>query len=408
MEQLAIHGGTPVRTRPFPARTPFGDEERRELDEALARQDLFYSAHGKCAEFEKQFAALYGVRAAHTCASGTSAVHIAVASLNLQPGDEIILSPVTDFGSVAGILYQGLIPVFADWKEGALNTDPEDIERKITPRTRAILLIHLFGTPHDMDAVTAIAKKHGLYLIEDCAQSYLATWKGRLLGTFGDIGCFSMQMSKHLATGEGGVVISDNQALGDRMQLFRDKGFSNFGAWGPRAYSILGLNYRMNELTGAVAVAQLGKLRETVSRMRGLGGLLSEKLGDLPGILPMPVPEGGKSSRWLYACLIRDWEGEPFIHALRAEGIPASWGYTVDPIYLCSAALLDKKTFGDSAWPFSLRPDIGPYARGLCPVAERELRSTLTMRIESSWSESDIDDVSAAFHKVAALFPRKA
>ncbi|MEO6875072.1 MAG: aminotransferase class I/II-fold pyridoxal phosphate-dependent enzyme, partial [Opitutaceae bacterium] len=205
MTQLAIQGGKPHRTQPFPPRAPFGDDDIREVTEALRSQQLFYNGGSKVAAFEREFAEKYGVAHAVASTSGTSAVHLAVAALQANPGDEIITAPVTDFGTIAGMLFQGLIPVFADWKEGTFNLDPDAIERQITPRTRAIVVVHLFGNPCAMDAIVDIAKRHKLVLIEDCCQAFCTPYRGRWVGTFGQIGCFSFQQSKHLPTGDGGV-----------------------------------------------------------------------------------------------------------------------------------------------------------------------------------------------------------
>jgi perosamine synthetase len=404
MEKLAIHGGKPVRSSPFPKREPFGEDDIREVTEALRSQDLFYTSGNKVAAFEKEFAAKYGVPYAVASTSGTSALHIAVAALEAEPGDEIITAPVTDFGTIAGILFQGLIPVFADWKENAFNMDPDDIERKITSRTRAIIVVHLFGNPCDLDAIARIAARHKIPLIEDCCQAYCTPYRGKWVGTIGDFGCFSLQQSKHLPTGDGGVTITRHAVYAQKIALLRDKGWENRDHWGPRMYSMLGLNYRMNELTGAVARAQLRKVEAVVKKMNHLGNHLTSLIGDIAGVTACPVTPGGEHSYWLYAYKVTGFDPQEFIRALKAEGIPTGWGYTVTPIYLCADALAMKKTFGTSGYPF-----VPPYTQrrieyqeGLCPVAERDLRQIGTFRIYETWSETDIEDVARAFRKVAA------
>ncbi len=404
MTKLAVHGGAPLRTTPFPARKPYDQEDLNYLKEALDSQDLFYTSGNKIASLEREFASMYNAKHAHACSSGTAAVHMAVAALNSDPGGEIITAPVTDFGSIAGILFQGQIPVFADWKEGSMNMDPDSIEARITERTRAILIVHLFGNPCNMSRIMEIARKHQLPVIEDCAQAYCTTYQGRYVGTFGDIATFSMQQSKHLPAGEGGLTITNNDGYSMRMALFRDKGWENRGRWGARSYTFLGLNYRMNELTGAVALAQLHKVESVVATMHRLGTLLTQKLSDLPGITPGPAEPKADPSYWLYAFMITGYDPQEFVEALAAEGVPASWGYTVDPVYLCTGALKNKRTFGSASYPFDSHYYNGEieYGPGLCPVAERELKQIGTLRIFETWSESDIEDIAQAFRKVAA------
>ena len=176
MEKLALHSGSPVRTEPFPKRQPFGEDDLREVREALESQDLFFIPGNKIAALEREFAAKYGAKHAVASTSGTAAVHMAVAALGAEPGDEIITSPVTDFGTVAGIIYQGLIPIFADWAPGTFNMGAAEVEKRIGPRTRAIIAVHLYGNPCDLDALTAIASRHKIPLIEDCAQAHFATY----------------------------------------------------------------------------------------------------------------------------------------------------------------------------------------------------------------------------------------
>jgi dTDP-4-amino-4,6-dideoxygalactose transaminase len=408
MEKLALHGGEPIRIHPFPKRRPFGDDDLKEVREALESQDLFFISGNKVAALEREFAAKYGVKYALGTTSGTAAVHMAVASLGANPGDEIITAPVTDFGTVAGILFQGLIPIFADWKPDTFNMDPAAVEKKITSRTRGIIAVHLFGNPCDLDALTAIASRHRIPLIEDCAQAYCTPYKGKWAGSIGDIGAFSMQQSKHLPTGDGGITITNNAGYAERMTLFRDKGWQNRAQMGPRSYTLLGLNYRMNELTGAVARAQLRKVEAVVRAMTHLGNLLTELIRGIDGLFPCPVTPGGGHSYWLYAFRVTGYDPKDFVKALQAEGIPAAWGYTITPIYTCADALADKKTFGKTSYPFD-SPYYGgsiEYKPGLCPVAERELLETGTLRFYENWSDNDIRDVARAFRKVAAGLQR--
>lgn len=393
----------PLRTKPFPQRTPFGREELAQVQEALETQNLFSFGGRKVVTFEKRFAQKYGTTYAVASTSGTAAIHLAVAALDLEPGREVITAPVTDFGTIAGLIFQGCVPVFADWSPGGLNMDPRAIEHRITRRTAAIIVVHLFGNPCDMDPIMRIARRHKLPVIEDCCQAYCTPYKGRWVGGIGDIGCFSLQGSKHMNAGEGGITITRHRAYAMRMCLFRDKGWENRGQWGPRAYTFLGMNYRMNELTAAVALAQLRKVEDVVRKRRRLGARLTECIRDVQGIHPAPVTPGGAHSYWLYPFRVTGFDAETFIKALRAEGIPAAWGYTGKPIYLCHDALRRQKTFGSSGYPFRSPYYRGhvQYGAGLCPVAEKELTQIGTLPLHENWTDREVRDTANAFHKVA-------
>lgn len=402
LEKLAIHGGKPVRKKPFPNRKPYGKEEINEVISALKSQYLFRYGGSKVVELEKRFAKEYKVKYAVASTSGTSALHIAIGALNPDPGDEIITSPVTDLGTIVGILYQNAIPVFADINPETYNIDPADIERKITKKTKAIIPVHLFGNPCDMDEIMKIARKNRLIVIEDCCQAYFTPYKGKFAGTIGDIGCFSMQQSKHLTTGDGGITITNNKEFAERMALFSDKGWARTG-FGPRAYMFLAPNYRMNELTGAVALAQLKKVKKVVEKRRFLGDMLTEKIKDIPGIGPAAVTPGGKHSYWTYPLRILDHDPGKFNDALTAEGIPCSVGYIGKPIFLCAESLWNKKTYGNTHCPFDC-PRHGKeieYKQGDCPVTEKILPMLITIPINENFSEKDIEDISKGIRKVA-------
>ena len=403
MGKLAIHGGTPVRSTPFPSRVAYGQEEVKEATEAILSQNLFLQPNFKITQFEREFAAFYGVKHALTNTSGSAAIHMAVAALEAEPGDEIICSPVTDYGSVGGILYQGLVPVFADWAPGAANTDPLDIERKITKRTRAIIAVHVYGNPCDMDPIMDIAKRHNLVVIEDCAQAYCTLYKGRLAGAIGHMGCFSMQQSKHLTAGEGGIVITNDDKYEKILRLFRNKGGADREG-DQRKYAMLGLNYRMSELTAAVALAQLGKVQSVVDKMNALGDILTHKLKGIPGIQPAPVTPESKHSYWLYPFYINGYDPKTFLDAVKAEGLGSTWmGWFDKPIYLIMAPLIDQKTFGSTGYPLisPFRDKPVTYQAGICPIAEEELPRLGLFRFETSWSEEDIDDAAKIIIKVA-------
>ncbi|MDP6380559.1 MAG: DegT/DnrJ/EryC1/StrS family aminotransferase, partial [Phycisphaerae bacterium] len=230
MDKLAINGGPKVRTTPFPQRTPFGEEEEKLVIKALRSQIIF--RYKMTQEFEEKFAAMYGMKYGIASTSGTASLHVAVGgAVNPNPGDEIITAPITDLGTIIPILSQNAIPIFADIDRRTYNMDPADVEAKITDRTRAILVVHLFGNACDMEAMVDIAKRHNLLLIEDCSQSHVTEYKGKYLGTWGDIGCYSLQQSKHMTTGDGGMTTTNDPKMAERMAFFADKGFNRDNNW---------------------------------------------------------------------------------------------------------------------------------------------------------------------------------
>lgn len=341
--------------------------------------------------FEKEFSQVYGVPYAVASTSGTAAIHTALGALDLNPGDEVITTPVTDMGTIIPILYQQCIPIFADIDE-SYNMNPQDVENKITARTRAIIAVHLFGNPCNMNALADIAKRHKIPLIEDCSQAHMTLYQGKYVGTLGDIGCFSFQQSKHMTTGDGGMTITSNQEYFERMRLFVDKGYARKG-WGARAYLFLAPNYRMNELTAAVGRAQLKKVINVIRKRQELGKQLTNLISDLPGLRPAPVNSQGESSYWLYPLYLESGDGEAFCKELIKNKIWASYGYTGKPIYLCSEALAGKKTFGDSHFPFSIgvTNKSYDYKEGLCPKAEEILKHLICIPMDESWDKSRIE-----------------
>ncbi|MBM4031680.1 MAG: DegT/DnrJ/EryC1/StrS family aminotransferase [Planctomycetes bacterium] len=401
MPALALDGGPQVRTRPFPPRRPFGEREVELAAQALRSQNLFGPGGTMVPELERRFAALYGLPHAVASTSGTAAIHVALGALNPEPGDEIITAPITDAGTIAPIIFQNCVPVFADIDD-TYNISPRDVEARLTPRTRAIIAVHLFGNPCDMDALAAIARSRGLTLIEDCCQAHLTEYKGRLCGTIGDIGCFSLQQSKHMTCGDGGLTITRDPALAERMALFRDKGWPRKP--GARGYVLLGLNYRMTELQGAVALAQIEKVADVVRRRNELGDRLSALVREAPGVLPSPVTPGGRHTYWSYGLRVVGHDPVRFAAALRAEGVPCGQGYIGKPIYLCMEPLASRRTFGASSHPLDgchggRRLD---YAEGLCPRTEAILREMVTLAIHEHLADDDIADMAAAISKVAA------
>jgi dTDP-4-amino-4,6-dideoxygalactose transaminase len=409
MSKLAIEGGEPFRREPFPQRKPFGEEAIALATEAIRTQNLFGLGGPKTTAFEREFAALYGAKHAVASSSGTAAIHIAIGTLDPEPGDEIISAPITDGGGIVPVLYQNCIPVFADIDE-TYTMDPADVERKITRRTAAIVVVHLFGNACDMDAMLDIARRHGIPLVEDCSQAHATKYKGRWLGTLGDIAAYSLQQSKLLTTGDGGMTTTSRDDLAERMFLFRDKGWTRKPGWGPRSYDFLAPNYRITELQSAVGLPQVKTVRAVVERRMALGTHLTGLISGIPGVGPAPVTPGSEHSYWTYPLRIEAWPVAAFAEALTREGVAAGAGYIGEPIFLCMEALAAKKTFGRSGHP--LDGCHGgrkiEYTRGMCPRTEEALRHMVNIWFNENYSTKDIEDVAGAIRKVAELLPRSA
>ncbi len=334
----------------------FGDEELALLRDVIDSGTLNCTKGTQVKELEKAFAARYGVPFARAVTSGTAAIHCAVAAIDPEPGDEMITTSITDMGGIAPILYQGAIPIFADVDPVTLNVTPAAVEARISKRTRAIIATHLFGNPCDVAGIKAVGDRHGIPVIEDCAQAFLATQHGKLVGTVGAIGAFSLQQGKHMTTGEGGLVITSDKAYARWMTLFSDKAWG-YGDPKPDHY-FLALNYRMTDLQGAVARAQLVKLDGVVERRRRTAERLTERLGGTPGlILPQPA-SGSTHVYWKYPLIVDpaviQGGADALGGALKAKGVFCAPRYIQKPAFECEV-FTKRKTFGQSQFPYSFR-----------------------------------------------------
>src|SRR5215831_14780818 len=291
-EKLALYGGPKAKRTPFATRKRHGEMEKKYLSEVIDADVLFYFSGTKVLEFQKRFAEMYGIKHCVACSSGTAAVHIALGALQLPAGKEVITSAITDMGTLTGILYQGLVPVFADVDPDTLNMDPTSVRQHITGRTGAVVVVHHSGLAADMDALVSIARESGLAIIEDCAQAYGCEYKGKRAGTMAPISAFSLNHFKHITCGSGGMVLTDDDRLRYLASLYLDKCFQR--EEGIRNPFFLAANYQMTELQGAVALAQLERVGEIVERRNRLGTLLNDLLSRIPGIFPQAIPQGCK------------------------------------------------------------------------------------------------------------------
>ena len=413
MEKLALYGGEKTKKTPYGKGKRFDGNELKYLAEALEQNTLFYWAGKKVKELNKRFAELYGVNHCVATSSGTAAIHTALGAVGVTEGDEVITSPITDMGSIIGIIYQNAIPVFADVHPNTYNMDPKSIESKITDKTKAILVVHLAGNAADMDEIMEIAKKHNLKVVEDCAQSYMTYYKGRLVGTIGDIGCFSLNDFKHISAGDGGMCIMNDEELYHIAHKFADKNYERFtNAPAGRNIPYIAPNYRMNELTGAVGLAQLERVEWLCEKRYEYGTKLTEGLKDIPGITPHLVKEGNKSSYWFYLARIDESElgidTDTFVEALNAEGVPCYRGYIPKCIYEYDM-FKNKSAYKGTHAPWDSKyygRDIS-YETGLCPVAEEVLGSTIHINVNEFYTEQDLEDTIKAFKKVSDWFKNK-
>jgi perosamine synthetase len=378
-----------------------GDEELTLLRQVIESGTLNCTKGTQVKAFEQAFAARYGVPHARAVTSGTAACHAAIAAVDPEPGDEIITTPITDMGAIAPILYQLAIPVFADVDPVSLNVTPETIAARITSRTRAIVATHLFGNPCDVAGIVRVAAAHGIPVIEDCAQASLATQDGRLVGTSGTIGVFSLQQGKHMTTGEGGVAITADPALARWMTLFSDKAWG-YGDPDPDHY-FLALNYRMTDLQGAVARAQLTKLEGVVARRQASAACLSERLANLPGLtLPAALP-GATHVFWKYPLVVDpaviEGGADALGAALKAQGVFCAPRYIQKPAFLCQV-FTARKTFGQSQYPWASRVRDGgsdvTYDPADYPNTMRALERVVVLPWNEFYTDAHVDFIAGA------------
>jgi perosamine synthetase len=376
-----------------------GAEEIQFLTEAIESGTLTSTKGTFVKQLEHRFADLVGVKYAYACASGSAAVHTAIAAIDPEPGDEIITTSITDMGALTPILYQTAIPVFADVDPRTWNVTAASIEQCISDRTKAIIVTHLFGNPCEMTEIMARANARGIPVIEDSAQGFLATHQGQAVGSIGTIGCFSLQQGKHITTGEGGIVTTNDDALARRMFLFINKAFG-YGDPNPDHYFIAP-NYRMCELQGAVAVAQLSKLKAIVAKRQMSAQKLTAHLQGIAGIeTPWHDPRN-THVYWKY-CLSVDAqqiaEGAVGLAKRLKEdfGIFSAPRYIQKPAFECQI-IQEQRTFGNSRFPFNLaRPEAVNYSRQKFPGTFSGLERVLVLPWNEAYTDEHIDYIARA------------
>lgn len=395
MTRLAIEGGRPVRDSFLPyGRHCIGEADIRSVVEVLRSSWL---TTGPAVErFERVITERVGAKYAVAVNSGTAALHAAAFAAGVSEGDDVIVPALTFAASANCALYLKAKPVFADILPLTLNMDPSDLERKITSKTKAIVAVDYAGQPCDHDPIRAIAGKHGITVVDDAAHALGATYKGRRTGTIHELTTFSFHPVKHVTTGEGGAVVTDDDLMAAKMRAFRNHGISidsnsraGTGSWF-YAMDSLGYNYRISDLNCALGISQMENLDVWISRRKRIAAMYTEALSQLSAIRLQKIQQGAESAWHLFVILLdleklRVSRNEVFT-ALRAENIGVNVHYI--PVY----------------WhPYY--ESIG-YVRGACPIAENTFERMLTLPLFPSMNDSDVYDVVAACEKVIKAYTR--
>lgn len=385
----------------------WGKEELGQLEQMLTQSSLFYWNGPQTNLMLERFKEVYPLQWAMGCSSGTSSIHIAVAAAGIGPGDEVIVPPITDMGTVIGILYQMGVPVFADLDPHTYNLDVNSVREKITSKTKAVIMVHLAGNPSGIEEIQTLCKEKGLILIEDCAQAWGAEFNGKPVGTFGDISCFSLNDFKHIGAGDGGIVASSNPRFGPVLQKFGDKAYDRTG--GMRAPDVLAPNYRISEPQSAIAAAQMLKIRKIAEKRNALASRLSELLEGIPGITPHRVSAGAYTSSWFYLWRLDTsyfkCDRTKFVQAMIAEGIAGHAGYIAMPLY--KYPLFEKANFFAGRWPVK---ELGltdmDYTKVHCPVAEEILSTCVNMITREYMTEEYIEATGQRIRKIAEYYAK--
>lgn len=424
MGELALHGGEPVNKTPFPIWPAFSEKTKKEALKPLETGLVNYWTGTKGMEFEEKWAAYCGCRFGVSTTNGTSALHTALAACDIGPGEEVIVPSYSFIASAFCVLQAGAIPVFADVRRETHTIDPEDIERKITPRTRAILPVHLYGIPCDMDPIMDIARRHNLFVIEDCAQAHGSEYKGKKVGSIGHAGAFSFCQSKHFTTGgEGGCVVTNDETIAWKARSFRDHGFDvkerlRLLELEKKLFYIherVGFNYRMTEIQSIIGLCELERFETWNKPHRvAIGEKLLAYFKDHEAILHLPPhkQEGKHISFWLFP-LVLDLERirtniKEFWQAIEAEGVPVVpvlW-----PQMYKERAFLEHNGFGRVKFPFRSKeytdPESVRYDQIFCPNAAWLEERTFSFPCHPVYEDHHVDLMIEAFEKVYQYYRR--
>lgn len=399
--KLAINGGAKVRTEPFPT-WPIWDESDCEAVAEVVRSGQWWAMGGtKVKQFQEEFAAYCGCKHGVCVPTGTIGLMVALKAVGVGCGDEVIVTPYTFIASASATVQVNAVNVFVDIDPTTYNIDPARIEAAITDNTKAIMVVHIAGRPADMDAIMEIARRRNLKVVEDCAQAHGAEWRGQRLGSFGDAGVFSFMASKNLTCGEGGIVVTNNDEVGDKAWSIHNVGRVKEGGW--YEHPVMGSNYRMTEFQGAVLLNQFKKLHAETLRRNENANHLTDRLIKIDGITPLARDERiTMHGRHLYIMRYLSGEStgaprERFIEALRAEGIFCNPGYL--PLY--KERLFDAQTNPDLAGC----PNFGKTQvyKTLClENAERAAYVETVWMLQSQFlgTKKDMDDIADAVEKV--------
>lgn len=378
-----------------------GKEEIKEVLEVLEsgiliRYNFDQERKGvfKCREFEQAFASYCGASYALGVSSGTAALKVALAAMDIGPGDEVIVPAFTFLATYEAVLEVGAIPVMTDI-DASLGLDPDDIPRKLTPYTKAVIPVHMCGAAARIDRITDMAKQHHLLVLEDNAQGCGASFRGKKLGTFGDMGIFSFDYVKTVTTGEGGMVLTDKKPLADRAEWYHDHGHDHLAAnRGLDGRTILGFNYRMNEIQGALGLAQLRKLDDIIAAQRKNKATIKEALQAVPGIKFREIPDpAGDTATFLAFNLPTEASTKAYQQALRAQGVDTvrykdnAWHYVPNWEHFLARATANSRQY-----PFTDPSYKGKvaYRREDIPQAEDLMGRTLVMPIQVKMPEEKI------------------
>ncbi|MCK9265761.1 DegT/DnrJ/EryC1/StrS family aminotransferase [bacterium] len=417
MTKLAIDGGVPINKDAFPMWPSFSQKSIDKVSEPLKTGKVNYWTGKVGLEFEAAWAKWNGAKYGLSTTNGTSALHTAIAGLGIGPGDEIICPSYSFIASSFCVLQAGALPVFAD-VDDSHTLDPKDIEDKINKKTKAIIVVHLYGIVADMDPILEIAKKHNLYVIEDCAQCFGGIYKGKKAGTIGDVGCFSFCQSKHFTTaGEGGAVITDDEDLWWDCQSFRDHGYDvqqrmrllELEAKLSYVHKRVGFNYRMTEMQSLVGLCELERLDNwNLPNRRRNGRYLIEALKDHPLIITPPLDTEERENAYWWAPFVIDADklkvtSKQFVDALEKEGVPV-YGVQWPEMYK-ENAYTQRNGFGNLKYPFN-DPNARQidYSKVECKKAKWLSERTISFFTHPVYEIQHMEKCVAAFKKVADAY----